>query len=148
LIFRNSPDVHIDRLYFSNDAFAITGLVRNLDDKDHDTMVWLNADRVAHATGKSRSCGSCHDTTTQKIETPYSEGSYKDVGEGKYAIVADEKSLRVVFPTGTEANPLPEGLVQLKDKWTLSGNFAMPKIRDRKGYEKLKQMYLNETFVH
>jgi hypothetical protein len=56
--------------------------------------------------------------------------------------------LRVVFPTGTEANPLPEGLVQLKDKWTLSGNFAMPKIRDRKGYEKLKQMYLNETFVH
>jgi len=148
LIFRNSPDVHIDRLYFSNDAFAITGLVKNLDDKDHDTMVWLNADRVAHSTGKSRSCGSCHDTTTQNIETPYSEGSYKDVGEGKYAIVADEKSLRVVFPTGTEANPLPEGLVQLKDKWTLSGNFAMPKIRDRKGYEKLKQMYLNETFVH
>ncbi len=148
LIFRNNPDVAIDRLYFSNDAYAVTGLVRNLDDKDHDTMVWLNADRVAHATGKSRSCASCHASTAQKIETPYSEGSYKDVGEGVYTIVADEKGLRVVFPAGTEADPLPEGLAPLKDKWLLPGNFALPKTRDRKGYEKFEKMYLDGTFVH
>jgi len=97
---------------------------------------------------ESRSCGSCHDTTTQKIETPYSEGSYKDVGEGKYAIVADEKSLRVVFPHRHGGNPLPEGLVQLKDKWTLSGNFAMPKLEIERVMRSSKQMYLNETFVH
>ena len=148
LIFRNEPDVHVERLYFSNDAYAVTGLVKNLDDKDHDTMVWLNADRVAHATGKSRSCGSCHDSTAQKIETSYTEGSYKDVGGGRYTIVADEKGLRVAFPPDTEANPFPEGLVPLQDKWTLRGNYALPKTRDVERYRKLSEMYEAGVFVH
>ncbi len=148
LIFRNSPDVRIERLYFSNDAYAITSLVRNLDDKDHDTMVWLNADRVAHATGKSRSCMSCHDSAAQKIDTPYSDGSYKDVGEGKYTIVADEKGIRIVFPAGTKTNPLSEGLVPLKDKWMLPGNFALPTVRDKNNYERIKKMYQSGNFVH
>lgn len=148
LFFRNKPDVTIDRLYFSNDAYAITGLVGQLDEKDRDTMVWLNADRVAHATGKSRSCGSCHGSAAQQIETPYSEGSYKDVGEGKYTVVADEKGLRVMFPAGTEANPLPEGLVPLKDRWMLPGDFSLPKVRDGKNYEKLEKAYRKGDFIH
>ena len=148
LLFRNRPDVTIDRLYFSNDSYAITGLVRNLDDKDHDTMAWLNVDRVTHATGKSRSCGSCHDSTSQTITTPYSEGSYKDVGAGTYTVVADEKSLRVVFPPGTEAEPLPDGLKKLSNMWILKGDFSIPKVGARKHFEEMEAAYRNGAFRH
>jgi cytochrome c551/c552 len=148
LIFRNSPDVTIDRLYYSNDAYAVTGLVRNLDNKDHDTMVWLNADRVAHATGKSRGCGSCHDSATQTIITPYTEGSYKDVGEGRYAVIADERGIRVKLLKEADATPLPDGLAPFTDKWAVGGNFAFPKIKDHTKYEKLEKKYQKGTFVH
>jgi hypothetical protein len=148
LIFRNRPDITIDRRYFSNDAFAVTGLVKNLDEKDRDTMVWLNLDRVAHATGKSRSCGSCHDTAAQVIMTPYTEGSYKDVGEGKYAVIADEKGLRVKLIGNPEGGPLPDGLEPLKGKWDLPGDFALPKIKNRKTYNRLEKAYKNGAFTH
>ena len=148
LIFRNRPDADVDRLYFSNDSYAITALVRHLDDKDRDTMVWLNLDRVAHAAGKSRSCGSCHDSTEQKIESTYSEGSYKDVGDGIYTIFADEKGLRVEFPVETEANPLPKGLAPLKDKWILPGNFALQKVSNVQKYQNLEKTYKTGKFVH
>ncbi len=148
LIFRHSPDVTIDRLYYSNDAYAITGLVRDLDNKDHDTMVWLNFDRVAHATGKSRSCGSCHDSPKQTIMTPYSEGSYKDVGEGRYTVIADETGIRVKLLNETDATPLPEGLEPFRDKWALGGNFAFPEIKDHATYEKLEKKYKKGTFLH
>ena len=133
LIFRNSPDVHIDRLYFSNDAFAITGLVRNLDDKDHDTMVWLNADRVAHATGKSRSCGSCHDSIDAEDRDPVQRGLLQRCGRGQVHHCCRRKELEVVFPAGTEANPLPEGLVPFKDKWTVAGKLCIAENQGREG---------------
>jgi len=148
IIFRNSPDVTIDRLYYSNDAYAISGLVRDLDNKDHDTMVWLNFDRVAHATGKSRSCGSCHDSTTQTIMTPYTEGSYKDVGEGRYIVIADEIGIRVNLLSEADASPLPEGLEPFRDKWAVGGNFAFPKVKDLANYRKLEKKYTNGKFVH
>ncbi len=147
LIFRNRPDAAVDRLYFSNDSYAVTGLVKNLDNKDHDTMAWINVDRVAHATGKSRDCGSCHDSTSQKITTPYSEGSYKDVDEGRYVISADEKGLRIEFTDNKDA-PLPEGLRLLKDKWVLVGNFALPKIKNKKYYYRLEKAYHAGMFAH
>ncbi|HMK61689.1 MAG TPA: hypothetical protein VK452_11175 [Dissulfurispiraceae bacterium] len=148
LLFRNTPDVVIDRLYFSNDAYAITGLVRNLDYRDHDTIAWLNVDRVAHATGKSRSCGSCHDSTAQTIKTSYSEGSYKDVGAGTYTIVADEKGLRIVFLPGTEAEPLPKGLNRLSDMWALKGDFSLPRVAARKQFEEIESAYRKGAFKH
>ena len=147
LVFRNRPDVAIDRLYFSNDSYAITGIVKALDSKDHDTMAWLNIDRVAHATGKARSCRSCHDSKSQKIITPYSEGSYKDVGDGKYIVVADGKGLRIEFDQSKD-EPLPGGLMPLKDKWFLSGNFDLPGVKNKRYYKKLEETYQKGAYKH
>jgi len=148
LMFRNRPDAKINRGYVSNDSYAITGLVKNLDDNDHDTMVWLNVDRVAHGTGRSRTCESCHSSTSQKVTTGFGSGSYKDIEDGQYTIVADEKGLRVVDFKGPDRGPMPKGLGPFSDKWNLNGNFALPAIKNRVFYEKLKGDYEKGKFIH
>jgi hypothetical protein len=147
LLFRNKPDSDILRRYVSNDSYAVTGLVRNLDDKDHDVMAWLNIDRVAHATGKARTCESCHASRTQKIAVKFSGGSYKDVENGEYTIIANDKGLRIVDVKDDKGAILPD-LALLKDAWGLSGNFQLPGLKDRKRYEGLKKAYEDGTFTH
>ncbi len=148
LMFRNRPDVPIDRRYFSNDAFAVTGLVKQLDDQDRDVMVWINLDRVAHGIGKSRSCESCHASRAQRVATNFSMGSYKDVEDGSYTIIADGKGLRITEFKGPDGGPPAKGLEPFKDKWVLKGDFSLPKIRDRKAYEKLKKEHEAGRFAH
>ncbi len=148
LLFRNRPDSDIDRLYFSNDSYAITGLVRNLDDKDHDTMVWLNLDKVAHGTGKARGCESCHASTAQKIRVKFSGGSYKDVEDGEYTIIADGKGLRVVDFRAAGEGTAPKGLGAFKDKWDLAGDFALPALKDKKIYDRMRKKYEEGKFAH
>ena len=86
LLFRNKPDAEIQRRYVSNDSYAVTELIRNLDEKDRNSMAWLNLDRVAHGTGKARTCESCHASTAQRIAVTFAGGSYKDVEDGEYTI--------------------------------------------------------------
>jgi hypothetical protein len=148
LLFRDRPDAAVERRYPSNDSFAVTGLVRNLDNTDHDTMVWLNVDRVAHATGKSRTCESCHGSTSQKVTTYFSGGSYKDVEDGSYTIIADEKGLRVADFKGPDNGPVPSGLVPFLNKWNLKGNFSIPKLKEKNLYEKLEKDYEAGRFEH
>ncbi len=148
LLFRNRPDVDIDRRYYSNDSHAITGLVKRLDNRDNDTLVWLNLDRVAHSTGKSRDCESCHASTAQKIVTKFSGGSYKDVEDGEYTIIADRQGLRIADIKGPDGGQMPKGLAPFKDKWKLRGNFAFPKIKDKALYEKMKKDYAEGKFRH
>ncbi len=155
LLYRNRPDSKIDRLYFSNDSYAITGLVKNLDNTDHDTIAWLNVDRIAHGTGKARTCESCHASTAQKVTTKFEFGPkgkdflmYKDVEDGEYTILADEKGLRVVDFKGPDGGPMAKGLEPFKDKWDIRGNFALPKIKNKKLYEKVKKEYETGKFMH
>ncbi|HAR45024.1 MAG TPA: hypothetical protein DCS42_14040 [Nitrospiraceae bacterium] len=148
LMFRNRPDVPIDRRYFSNDSFAITGLVKQLDEQDHDVMVWINLDRVAHGIGKSRTCESCHASTSQRVFTNFSMGSYKDVEDGSYTIIADDKGLRITEFKGPDGGPPAKGLEPFKDKWVLKGDFSLPKIKDRTLYEKLKKEHEAGKFAH
>ncbi len=148
LLFRNRPDVQIDRRYFSNDSYAITGLVKNIDFKDRDTMVWFNLDRVAHATGKSRSCESCHASRTQKIVTKFEGGSYKELEDGEYTIIADEKGLRVTDFRDPETGAIPKDLLPLKDKWSLKGDFSLPAVRNKTLYRKMEAEYKKGTFRH
>jgi hypothetical protein len=147
LLFRNKPDVDIQRRYVSNDSYAVTGLIKDLDDKDRDTMAWLNVDRVAHGTGKARTCESCHASMTQRIVVAFAGGSYKDVEDGEYTIIADGKGLRVVDFKGA-GGALPEGLAPLKDAWGLKGNFSLPGIKNKKHYERVKKAYEDGAFVH
>jgi hypothetical protein len=147
LLFRNKPDSDIRRLYVSNDSYAVTALVRNLDDRDHDVMAWLNIDRVAHAIGKARICESCHASRTQKIGVKFSGGSYKDVENGEYTIIADDKGLRIAEVKDNHGATPPD-LVLLKDAWSLSGNFQLPGLKDQKRYERIKKSYEDGTFAH
>lgn len=148
LVFRDRPAAAVDRRYYSNDSYAITGLIKNLDDADHDTMVWLNLDRVAHGTGKSRACKDCHASTAQRVTTHFSPGSYKDVEDGSYTIIADEKGLRVAEFAGPDGGPAPKGLEPLLKAWNLKGNFSLPKISREKLYQNLEQEYEAGRFKH
>jgi hypothetical protein len=150
LLFRNRPDVVIERRYFSNDSFAVTGLAKNVDDNDRDTLAWLNVDRVAHGIGKSRNCGSCHASPSQKITVKFeaSGETYKDVEDGSYTILVDQRGLRVTAFAGPDSGPTAEGLLPFMDKWTLPGDFSLPKMRDRGRYERLKSDYEKGLFVH
>lgn len=148
LLFRNKPDSEIERRYFSNDSYAITGLAGEVDGRDHDTMVWLNLDRIAHGTGKSRGCESCHASNAQKVRVKFGGGSYKDVEDGEYTIIADGKSLRVTdFKSAGQENPA-KGLGPFKDKWVLRGDFSFPAIKDKNLYARLKKQYEAGKFVH
>ncbi|MGC2063749.1 MAG: cytochrome c3 family protein [Thermodesulfovibrionales bacterium] len=148
LMFRNSPDVKVDRRYFSNDSYAITGLARNLDSRDHDTMVWFNLDRVAHATGKSLSCDACHASGSQKIITRFEGGSYKELEDGEYTIIADKKGLRVTDFKDPETGAIPKDLLPLKDKWSLKGDFSLPMIKNKALYRKMEAGYKKGTYIH
>ena len=148
LIFRNRPDAAVDRLYRSNDAYAITGLAKAVDEKDRDVMVWLNLDRVAHATGRARPCGSCHESTVQRVRVLFSGGSYKDVEDGAYVIAADEKGLRITEFKGPEGGPVAKGLEPFMGKWDLKGDFALPEIKDRGFFRKLEGEYRAGGFTH
>jgi len=148
LLFRDRPDSLVERRYFSNDSYAVTGVARDVDDKDHDIMVWMNIDRIAHATGRSRTCDGCHASTTQKIVTEYAGGSYKDVEDGEYTIIADGRGLRVVDFKGAGGGPAPKGIRPFKDKWELKGDFALPGMKDRALYERMKKEYAVGKFLH
>jgi hypothetical protein len=148
LLFRDRPDSDINRLYFSNDSYAITGLARAVDDKDHDAMVWLNLDRVAHALGKARPCEDCHSGASQVIMVKFSGGSYKDVEDGEYKIEADTTGLRVTDFKGADGASMPEGLKPFADKWALKGDFSLPAIKNKARYETIKAQYKTGIFIH
>jgi hypothetical protein len=150
LMSRNRPDSAIDRRYVSSDYYAVTGLVKELDDADHDTLLWLNIDRVAHGTGKSRTCESCHGSRAQEIIVGFeaSGETYKDVEDGQYTIIADDKGLRVTDFKGPDGGPMAKGLEPFQDKWSLKGNFALPRIKHTQRYEKLRKAYRDGVFSH
>ncbi|MGW8323725.1 MAG: cytochrome c3 family protein, partial [Thermodesulfobacteriota bacterium] len=148
LRFRNSPDVEIARRYLSNDSFAVTGLANGVDSRDKDVLVWLNVDRVAHGLGKPRACESCHASTVQKVLVNFSGGSYKDVENGRYVIVADGEGLRVTDFEGPDGEPVPEGLRSFTGRWGLPGDFALPGLRDAALYESMRGAVVDGRFKH
>lgn len=148
LLFRNRPDSAVDRRYVSNDSYAVTGLARNVDKLDNDVMLWLNLDRVAHATGRARGCASCHDSQAQRTVVRFEGGSYKDVEDGAYTIIADKRGLRISDFKGPDGGPPAEGLIPFKDYWELKGDFSMPRIKNKKLYRKLEGAYKAGSFNH
>ncbi|MDA8387081.1 MAG: cytochrome c3 family protein [Nitrospiraceae bacterium] len=148
LIFRDRPYVAINRLHYSEDSFAVTGLAGNVNARDKDVLVWLNIDRVAHSLGKARSCRDCHASRAQKIVVKFSGGSYEDVENGRYTIEADANGLRVTDFRGPDGGPMPDGLKPFSGKWAMKGDFSLPAIRDRALYRKLETLYKEGRFSH
>lgn len=148
LLFRNRPDSVVDRRYISNDSYAVTGLVRNADERDNDIMVWLNLDRIAHATGRSRGCEGCHNSTAQRIAVKFEGGSYKDVSDGWYTIIADSAGLRITDFKGPDGGLAAAGLKPFLDKWIVKGDFSLPSVKDRERYKKIEVNYESGEFTH
>ena len=151
LLFRSRPDVNMVRQYPSDDAFAVTGVYES-GGGEGTVMAWLNIDKVAHAITKSRTCDSCHgaDGTqadgTQRVTVDYKwmakpEAAYKNVLSGHYAVVADKKGLRIEDISGADGKTVPEGLRPLIGKWDLRGDFSIPRIKNKKAYEREKLRY-------
>ncbi|HMK42531.1 MAG TPA: cytochrome c3 family protein [Dissulfurispiraceae bacterium] len=147
LVFRNPPVSDLKRRYFSNDSYAVTGRLRQLDAKDQDVIAWLNIDRVAHAIGKARSCDSCHASRAQTVVVGFSGGSYKDVEDGEYAIIADARGLRIDRMKGT-GGETPQGLKPFRGIWDLQGDFSLPPVRKKAAYQAVKQKYDKGAFTH
>lgn len=79
-----------------NDAFIIVG-TRNDLPSGNKTILWVQMDKLSHAIGKPRNCGTCHDSHDQigKSEWTYFEG--KDVTKpfkGSYTVVAGKNGIR------------------------------------------------------
>lgn len=79
-----------------NDAFIIVG-TRNDLPSANKAILWVQMDKLSHAIGKPRNCGSCHDSHDQVGKSVWSYFEDKDVTKpfkGSYTVVAGKKGIR------------------------------------------------------
>jgi hypothetical protein len=96
--------------------------------------------------GKSRSCESCHASTTQvaKVTWEYFDNQGAEPFSGSQKVIADKEGLRVVDIKATSKVKLLEGgkienfaaWMRLGDIWRTTGDFSIPKSDPAK-YQKL-----------
>ena len=94
-------------------------------------------EQVAHPLGKSRTCGSCHDSTTQaaKVSWRFFDSQGAEPFTGSQKVVADLHGLRVEDIKATSKIVLMPGgrtadfaaWLHLGDIWKTGGDFSIPK---------------------
>jgi hypothetical protein len=104
---------------------------------NNNYLAWIQVDQVAHPLGKSRTCGSCHDSTVQtaNVKWHYFDTQGAEPFTGTQSVVADENGLHIKYIKATSPIVLmPEGKTQyfaawlyLGDIWKTSGDFSIPK---------------------
>ena len=92
---------------------------------------------MAHPLGKSRTCGSCHDSETQvsRVKWRYFDSQGAEPFTGSQKVVADKNGLWVRDIKATSKIELMEGgkieyfaaWMKLGDIWKTSGDFSIPK---------------------
>jgi hypothetical protein len=104
---------------------------------NNNYLAWIQLDQVAHPLGKSRTCGSCHDSETQVAHVTWNfydtQGAEPFTGSQK--IVADKNGLWIKDIRATSKIELMEGgkienfaaWMKLGDIWKTSGDFSIPK---------------------
>jgi hypothetical protein len=104
---------------------------------NNNYLAWIQVEQVAHPLGKSRTCGSCHDSETQVARVSWryfdSQGAVPFTGSQK--VVADKHGLWVKDIKATSKIELMEGgkiesfaaWLKLGDIWKTSGDFSIPK---------------------
>ena len=114
-----------------NDAFIVVGTRSDLP-SGNKSILWVQMDKLSHALGKPRNCGSCHDSHTQigKSQWLYFEAS--DVTrpfKGSYTVTADRNGIRFgdqVWETpqlaaGRKLEDIAPFAVLPKDAWDVAG---------------------------
>jgi hypothetical protein len=131
----------------TQDSYAQLGTF-NFPGGNNNYLAWIQVEQVAHPLGKSRTCGSCHDSETQVALVTWrffdSQGAEPFTGSQK--VVADKKGLRVQDIRATSRIELMEdgkieyfaAWLKLGDIWKTSGDFSIPKSDPMK-YRKLDQ---------
>lgn len=128
----------------TDDAWAYIGLFGGLPG-NNKALLWLQIDKMSHKLGKSRTCDSCHDDP-QGAQRRLVTWEYSDPGAviftGSHTVLADRSGLLIRDMRSDNIQPEAGYTLSafapwfyLKDKWQVRGDFALPAIRDRKGYE-------------
>jgi hypothetical protein len=141
ILWRNQPDIGINRQHPSKDGVAITGSYNGplfLRDEGQ-VMLWLNIDKMAHnitsmiSALPPRNCIDCHAPDgTQRIPVSFGWNDvisliYEDLYMGSFEIVADGLGLRIENLTGTTVTNTPStALDPMKGKWGVPGNYIIP----------------------
>ena len=100
---------------------------------------------MSHKIGKSRTCDSCHGDP-QGVQRRQVTWEYNDPGAaiftGSHTVLADRSGLSIrdlrsdtIQPEAGYTLSAFAPWFYLKDKWQVRGDFSLPAIRDRKGYE-------------
>ncbi len=120
----------------THDAYALLGTF-SFSGGNNNYLAWLQVEEVAHPYGKSRTCGSCHDSGTQVADVTWryfdSQGAEPFTGSQK--VVADKNGLHVKDIKATSKIVPMEGgkteyfaaWLHLGDIWKTSGDYSIPK---------------------
>lgn len=120
----------------TRDAYAQLGTF-SFPGGNNNYLAWIQVEQVAHPLGKSRTCGSCHDSTSQTANVTWrffdSQGA--DPFSGSQKIVADKTGLHVKDIKATSKIVPMEGgkteyfaaWLHLGDIWRTRGDFSIPK---------------------
>ncbi|CAH2032005.1 cytochrome C [Trichlorobacter ammonificans] len=79
-----------------NDAYIVVG-TRNDLPGGNKAILWIQMDKLSHAMGTPRSCGSCHDSKAQVGKSEWSFFEDRDVTKpfkGSYTVTADKNGIR------------------------------------------------------
>jgi hypothetical protein len=120
----------------THDAYAQLGTF-SFPGGNNNYLAWLQVEQVAHPLGKSRTCGSCHDSATQiaQVTWHYFDNQGAEPFNGSQKVVADENGLHVKdIKSTSQIVPLPGGKTEyfaawmhLGDIWKTSGDFSIPR---------------------
>jgi hypothetical protein len=104
---------------------------------NNNYLAWIQVDQVAHPLGKSRTCGSCHDSEAQvaRVTWRFYDTQGAEPFTGSQKIVADKNGLWIKDIRATSKIELTEGgkienfaaWMKLGDIWKTSGDFSIPK---------------------
>ena len=79
-----------------NDAFIVVGTRSDLPSANK-AILWVQMDKLSHAMGKPRGCGTCHDSHAQTGKSEWKYFEDKDVTKpfkGSYTVTADKNGIR------------------------------------------------------
>lgn len=120
----------------TQDAYAQLGTF-SFPGGNNNYLAWIQVDQAAHPLGKSRTCGSCHDSEAQVASVTWefydSQGAESFTGSQK--VEAGKNGLQVKDIQATsKLVPLRDGKTEyfaawlhLGDIWKTSGDFSIPK---------------------
>lgn len=130
----------------TDDAYGLVGLFGGLPE-NNNALLWIQMDKVSHKYGKSRPCASCH-ASPEGEQRQLVKWDFSDAGalpfSGSHTVVADKSGLAIAGLTSEPIEPSAgyrlsslAPWVYLKDRWRISGDFSLPRLRDRKLYDRI-----------